>query len=43
MRHITVPHFEGLKIERMLDYAAARPPVMACLPAVAREREALHR
>ena len=41
MRHITVPHFEGLKIESMLDYAAARPPVMACLPAVAREREAL--
>ena len=25
---ITIPHFEGLKIERMLEYAANLPEVM---------------
>ena len=43
VKHITVPHFEGLKIEAMLDYAATKPFVMACLPAEKREREALPR
>ena len=43
VKHITVPHFEGLKIQTMLSYASTKPFVMACLPAVLREREALPR
>ena len=40
---ITIPHFEGLNIERMLEYAQGRPDVMKCLPKVQREREKLPR
>jgi len=40
---INIPHFEGLKIETMLEYAALQPDVMQYLPAVAREREKLPR
>lgn len=40
---ITVPHFEGLKIETMLDYAATKPGVMEALPIIQREREKLPR
>ena len=43
VKHITVPHFEGLEVEIMLDYAESKPFVMACLPAVKRERESLLR
>ena len=43
MGHITVPHYKGLTIEAMLEYAATRPTVMECLPSIAREREALPR
>ena len=43
VQHIQVPRFEGLKIETMLDYSAGKPEVMACLPSVKREREALPR
>ena len=43
VQHIQVPRFEGLKIETMLAYAADKPEVMACLPSVRREREALPR
>ena len=31
---ITVPHFEGLKIESMLEYAAMHPEVMETLPII---------
>jgi len=40
---ITIPFFEGLKIEAMLEYAATKPQVMDCLPMVKRERERLPR
>jgi hypothetical protein len=40
---ITIPFFEGLKIEAMLQYAEMRPDVMVCLPTVLREREKLPR
>ena len=43
VKHIIVPHFEGLKVETMLEYAETKPFVMACLPAVQRERESLPR
>ena len=43
VKHITVPHFEGLKIETMLEYAESKPFVMAGLPSIKREREALPR
>ena len=43
VKHMTVPHFHGLKIEAMLDYAADKPAVMACLPEMQRERETLPR
>ena len=40
---ITVPHFEGLKVETMLTFAADFEYVMMCLPIIAREREKLPR
>ena len=40
---ITVPFFEGLKIETMLEYAAEYQHVMEALPTVKREREKLPR
>jgi len=40
---ITVPYFEGLKIETMLEYASTRQNVMDALPMVKREREKLPR
>ena len=40
---LQVPHFEGLKIETFLEYAAAHPLVMETLPSIARERECLPR
>ena len=43
VRHITIPHFEGLKIETMLDYASIFPEVMEALPTVERERMKLPR
>ena len=43
VKFINIPHFEGLKIETMLEYAAQLPEVMNALPAVAREREKLPR
>ena len=43
VKHITVPHFEGLKIETMLEYASQFDEVMQALPAEAREREKLPR
>ena len=43
VKHITVPFFEGLKIETMLEYAAQYPEVMQALPMVQREREKLPR
>ena len=43
IKNITIPHFEGLKMETMLEYAALYPQVMKALPAVQREREKLPR
>ena len=43
IRNITIPHFEGLKMETMLEYAESRQNVMDALPAVKREREKLPR
>ena len=43
VRHITIPHFEGLKIEAMLDYASIFQEVMEALPTVERERMKLPR
>ena len=43
VKTITVPHFEGLNIERMLAYAADKVEVMYALPTIEREREKLPR
>ena len=43
VRHITIPHFEGLKIEAMLEFAAGYNSVMQALPLTQREREKLPR
>lgn len=37
MKHIEVPHFEGLSIENMLEYAAQFTEVMRALPIVRKE------
>jgi len=42
-KQITIPQFEGLKIETMLAYAETRPEVMEALPIVQRERVKLSR
>jgi hypothetical protein len=42
-KHLSVPQYEGLKIETFLDYAALYPEVMKCLPSVKKEREKLPR
>ena len=39
VKHLTVPHFKGLKIEAMLEYAADKPEVMQHLPGVEHERD----
>ena len=43
VKHITVPHFEGLKVEAMLEWAAQYPEVMKYFPVTLREREDLPR
>ena len=43
VKHITIPYFEGLKIETMLEYAGMYPKVMKALPSVERERLKLPR
>ena len=43
MKHITIPHFEGLKIEAMLDFAEGFNEVMQALPYTLRERVKLPR
>ena len=40
---LQVPHFEGLKIESFLEYAADKPHVMMAFPLLERERLALPR
>ena len=37
VKTITIPHFERLKIETMLEFAAGYQPVMQALPIVKRE------
>ena len=43
VKHITVPRFEGLNLDAMLEWSADKPAVMQALPSVRREREALPR
>ena len=43
IKNITIPHFEGLKIETILEYAADYPEVMRALPILERERLKLPR
>ena len=43
VKTIQVPHFEGLKVSRMLDNAKNFPAVMAALPSEKGEREKLPR
>jgi hypothetical protein len=43
VKQLNVPHFEGLKMDTFLSYAANKPAVMQALPSVLREREALPR
>ena len=40
---ITIPHFDGLNIERMLEYAEGRQDVIDCLPMLRRDLERLPR
>ena len=43
VKHITVPHYEGLKVEAMFEWAAQFPEVMKAFPVTLREREDLPR
>ena len=43
VKHITVPHFEGLKMEAMFEWAAQYEDVMRAFPVTLREREDLPR
>ncbi len=43
IKHISVPCFKGLKIERMLEFAEKYPEAMKVLPIVDKEREKLPR
>ena len=43
IKHITIPQFEGLTVEKFLIYAAAKPEVMMALPILERERLKLPR
>ena len=43
VKHINVPHFEGLNIDTMLGFAAAYPMAIECLPELRREVEKLPR
>ena len=43
VKHISVPLFEGLKIETMLEFAEPYDQVWHALPAVKRERDKLPR
>jgi len=40
---IQVPHFKGLKLETMFEWAAQHPEVMQAFPLVQRERDDLPR
>ena len=41
--HISVPQFEGLSIDNMLDFARAYPQVYMVLPSIEREIKKCHR
>ena len=43
VKQINVPFFEGLKIEKFLEFAADKPDVMMALPLLERERLSLPR
>ena len=40
---ITVPHFDGLSIDHMYEYAALYPTAMEAFPIVKRERDKIQR
>ena len=43
VKQINVPYFEGLKIEKFLEYASDKHEVMKALPLLERERTSLPR
>ena len=43
VKHINVPHFEELKIERMIEFASHYQEVIECLPILKREGDKLPR
>ena len=43
VNHITVPYFDGLKIEKMYEFAEFEPGVMEAFPTIQRERDKLPR
>ena len=43
MKHINIPYFDGLNVEKMLLYAEQHERVMKALPSIVREREKLQR
>ena len=43
IKHMMIPHFEGLTIKQMLFHAKATPEVALCLPAEDREIDKLPR
>ena len=43
VKHINIPHFDGLKVERFYEYAADKPEVMRAFPLLERERMKLPR
>ena len=43
IKHTAVPHYDGLKVEAMLELAALHPKVMRALPVEERERNKLPR
>ena len=43
VKFISIPHYEGLKIEAMIEWGNQYPDVVRALPSVAREVKKLHR
>ena len=43
VKYISIPHFEGLKIEAMIEWGSQYPDVVRALPSVDREVKKLHR
>jgi len=43
VKYINIPQFDGLKVEKFLEYAADKPGVMEAFPILERERLKLPR